>query len=386
MDIQWLEQDLTVIINGQPALLLPKEYVLLQFLYRNRGQVFSREQLLDQVWPMEFPVERTVDDHIYRLRKKLSGISGLSIKTVRGFGYSLTVQVSTATWLSTPTTGDAEMQETMLRLLGTYHKYGQGRSLLTLARQQDVLGYEMDPFYRVCVHFVEGDLAWLLFTEEVGLQERLYYLVVFYLFMGGGQAGERLAFCERVLDQKILAPAEHMELKILNILLLYALAGQPQKALDRLKLTHQVIADPNYESFVPVTAIAEMSVHLIAGTADEQVEAMCKSIDELLAAKPYLREIGQYHVAKGLWRLRQRAWREAERLLDEGLQVLEMSGFVPMRCYVLQQIVQFSEMFSSIPALRDKYAMLLHEEYERMDLPRLRQPLEELLRIAVSSL
>lgn len=51
--------------------LLAKEFALLQFLYERRGQAFSREQLLDRVWVLEYPVERTVDDHIYRLRKKL---------------------------------------------------------------------------------------------------------------------------------------------------------------------------------------------------------------------------------------------------------------------------------------------------------------------------
>lgn len=62
----------SVICGTDRVTLLAKEFALLRFLYDNRNQVFTREQLLDRVWPLEYPVERTVDDHIYRLRKSSS--------------------------------------------------------------------------------------------------------------------------------------------------------------------------------------------------------------------------------------------------------------------------------------------------------------------------
>lgn len=73
----------------------PTEFKLLQYLMQRTGRVFSREQLLDNVWGHDVYVdERTVDVHIGRLRKALKGKNkGQTklrdpIRTVRGAGYS----------------------------------------------------------------------------------------------------------------------------------------------------------------------------------------------------------------------------------------------------------------------------------------------------------
>ncbi|WP_027340604.1 response regulator transcription factor [Halonatronum saccharophilum] len=61
-----------VILKGKVLDLAPKEYDLLSFLAKNEKQVFSREQLLNQVWGFDFIGDiRTVDTHIKRLRKKI---------------------------------------------------------------------------------------------------------------------------------------------------------------------------------------------------------------------------------------------------------------------------------------------------------------------------
>lgn len=72
--------------------------------------------------------------------------------------------------------------------------------MLTLARQQDVLGYEMDPFYSIYIHFVQGDLEWLLNTEEVEIEERFYSLMICYIFLGDPK--KKLEFCELVLEKR----------------------------------------------------------------------------------------------------------------------------------------------------------------------------------------
>lgn len=76
--------------------LTPKEYELLYYLARSPDKVFSREELLKDVWNYEFFGDlRTVDTHIKRLREKLSKISNDSAKmisTVWGVGYKLEVQ------------------------------------------------------------------------------------------------------------------------------------------------------------------------------------------------------------------------------------------------------------------------------------------------------
>lgn len=376
MSLELNEREYKVSAEGITIELFPKEFTLFQFLYNNRGRTFSREQLLDKVWPLEYPVERTVDDHIYRLRKKLGGLQGLEIKTVRGFGYSLTIQEISAT-MTNPTIYDAEMQETMREVFKKYHQYGQGRAMLTLARQQDVLGYAMDPFYLIYIHFVQVDLDWLMNTDEVGVEDRFYFLLLCYIFLGDPK--NKLDFCERVLEKKILLPPQHKEMEILNILELYTLAGQPEKALERLKLTYQVIKGPEYENFIPITAITEMFVHLWMGTEDQELERMAKAMEVLLLEKPFLREIGNYKVVKGLWLLRRKALREAELLIDEGLEVLEMSGVMPMRIAALNRIVNYCNEFPPKAAFYRKYMVMFEREKEERGLHLLEQSFEPVL-------
>lgn len=77
--------------NGEKLILTLKEYELLVFLAKHRGQVLTRDQLLDQIWGFDYYGEtRTVDVHIRYLRKKIEEQSEDGkkyIETVRGVGY-----------------------------------------------------------------------------------------------------------------------------------------------------------------------------------------------------------------------------------------------------------------------------------------------------------
>jgi two-component system phosphate regulon response regulator PhoB len=74
-------------ISGAPTQLRPLEYKLLQLLVSDPGRVFSREELLEQVWEMRGDINtRTVDVHVRRLRVSL-GVAAEVIETVHGFGY-----------------------------------------------------------------------------------------------------------------------------------------------------------------------------------------------------------------------------------------------------------------------------------------------------------
>jgi two-component system phosphate regulon response regulator PhoB len=77
--------------NGRDVHLGPTEFRLLRHLLEHQGRVFSREQLLDQVWGQDAYVEpRTVDVHIRRLRKALTIDEAADlIRTVRSAGYAL---------------------------------------------------------------------------------------------------------------------------------------------------------------------------------------------------------------------------------------------------------------------------------------------------------
>ncbi len=81
-----------VTIEGKPISLTSTEFNLLRFLAQHRGKVFTRNQLLDNVWKDEtFVIDRTVDVHIRSLRKKLGSAANL-IETVRGVGYRLAMR------------------------------------------------------------------------------------------------------------------------------------------------------------------------------------------------------------------------------------------------------------------------------------------------------
>ena len=77
--------------GGRDVHLGPTEFRLLDYFMQHPGRVFSREQLLNAVWGSDVYVEtRTVDVHIGRLRRALSGHEGADpIRTVRSAGYAL---------------------------------------------------------------------------------------------------------------------------------------------------------------------------------------------------------------------------------------------------------------------------------------------------------
>ncbi|MBA2941146.1 response regulator transcription factor [Paenibacillus sp. CGMCC 1.16610] len=78
--------------NNELIDLTPKEYDLMMTLYQSKGKIFTRTELLDQVWGYDFAGDtRTVDTHIQRLRKKLQ-LSDL-ITTVFSIGYKFEKQV-----------------------------------------------------------------------------------------------------------------------------------------------------------------------------------------------------------------------------------------------------------------------------------------------------
>jgi DNA-binding response OmpR family regulator len=76
--------------KGTPVKLSPKEFDLLAFLIRHRGQVFNREKLVEKVWGYDYGgTARTVDVHIRSLRRKIeeNPVKPVRLVTVHSFGY-----------------------------------------------------------------------------------------------------------------------------------------------------------------------------------------------------------------------------------------------------------------------------------------------------------
>ncbi len=84
-------------VNGKPVDTPPKEMELIFHLASNPNRVYTRDQLLDEVWGFEYYGDsRTVDVHVKRLREKLDGVSPQwTLKTVWGVGYKFEVKEQT---------------------------------------------------------------------------------------------------------------------------------------------------------------------------------------------------------------------------------------------------------------------------------------------------
>ena len=83
----------SVMYNGHPIDMPPKELELLYFLAASPNQVFTREQLLDHIWGYEYIGDtRTVDVHIKRLREKIRDDENWALSTVWGIGYKFEVK------------------------------------------------------------------------------------------------------------------------------------------------------------------------------------------------------------------------------------------------------------------------------------------------------
>ena len=79
---------MTVSHDGRTDSLPPKEFLLLFKLLSYQGKIFTRRQLMDEIWDMESESdERTVDVHINRLRDRFKDNADFDIVTVRGLGY-----------------------------------------------------------------------------------------------------------------------------------------------------------------------------------------------------------------------------------------------------------------------------------------------------------
>jgi len=88
-----LDRQTYKVMRGAESISLPlKEFELLYKLAETPGQVYTREQLIDQVWGLDFTGDnRTIDVHIKRLRERFATSTEFQIETVRGLGYRLEV-------------------------------------------------------------------------------------------------------------------------------------------------------------------------------------------------------------------------------------------------------------------------------------------------------
>jgi DNA-binding response OmpR family regulator len=84
-------QSQTILLNGEPCSLTSKDFELAWYMFRHKGKLLSRDQLLRDVWGVSGLNTRTVDVHVSRIRKRLdiAPAQGFRIKTIYQHGYRL---------------------------------------------------------------------------------------------------------------------------------------------------------------------------------------------------------------------------------------------------------------------------------------------------------
>jgi DNA-binding response OmpR family regulator len=98
-DIQIMLDERRVLCKGQEISFTTKEYDLFSYLLIHQPKVFTREQLLNQVWGYDYIGDvRAIDDLVKRIRKKLAQVNSIvEIKTVWGYGYKISGPMQQAT-------------------------------------------------------------------------------------------------------------------------------------------------------------------------------------------------------------------------------------------------------------------------------------------------
>ena len=78
---------MTATVNGKDAQLTQKEFLLLFKLLSSLGKIFTRNELMEEIWGDTEKNDHTLNVHINRIREKLDGVTSIEIKSIRGLGY-----------------------------------------------------------------------------------------------------------------------------------------------------------------------------------------------------------------------------------------------------------------------------------------------------------
>jgi len=370
-EIEFDEVNLSMRWDGETIRLLPKEYALLQFFARNLNLVLTRDQLLDAVWGMDAPVDRTVDDHVYRLRKKLKKLGAyFSIETVRGIGYRFVHQETVD---ENPLQGSEQVDQEIRQLWDQYLRFGQGKAITVLAEHRDILGFKVDTAAQIYFHFMRGDFAWVVASQDQPLWEKVFYLLHIYHNVHFN-VRKTLRFFELALDN-VKLPQRHREELKLNIIGLLIEAGEltvARMALDELYASGYVD-----EGILLFFRLSELILEFIENPGE--LAAKMSYYEELLAAHAYRRESGLFKIVRGLWRLSEGDKRQGEPDIKNGLRTLHTSGFFPHYLQGIRMIMLFVDKPWFDQRIAAGYRKLWGSLSKEYDFPMLEAKTEEIL-------
>lgn len=363
------DDDFSVNYRGKTITLLPKEFELLHFLYRNRNQVFSRTHLLDAVWTMSDSYERTVDDHVYRLRKRLYGLKGIRIETIRGRGYRLILEDTR--WEKNPMARDEQFQAGIDMLFQRYILYGQGKGLLFLKQHYDQIDVEMASSKKLFMHFITGQFRDLLEIEGVSFWEKAFYLLYLYSIIQF-DAGKALSFYIRALKQSQLPPRHQREVEDYSTLRLLIDTDQKEVVRRKIQQLRSDCPNPLY--------LCNLEIYLTL-SAGEASKFKIREGEILYSEYPYLREQGRFLLLKGLWSWNIGDEKVAKQLFDEGLNLLKTSEIVPSLIQGVHDVLTLVP--EGADNIREMFTHLWEELFKQYRLGELALKLERVLNRAL---
>jgi len=364
----------TASFRGDVVALLPKEFQLLEFLYRNNGRTFRRDELLDAVWPLEAPTDRTVDDHVYRLRKKLSRWrEAFDIETVRGAGYRMVRREAPDARTAHPLLGDPEHAERMRALLDAQLQYGRGDALLALAKQPELFGFAIEGWFRLYVMFMEGRYRELV-ADPAPFEEKAFFLL--HLFHAAKPEASR-PYVEEAIRRNGLPAVLQFELERITLASMLMDWGEPEAADRKLEEALQSAEAENDTDILPFLWNMRLEFQLLQGRWQEAAR-YAAALERRYERHPFQREEGRFYVMKGLLRFRDEpgpsiGW------IDRGLATLRASRFRPHYGSALDLLIGIAAR-ERWPRLVARYGPDRERYRADTGLDELTRPIEEELR------
>ncbi|MFD2680953.1 winged helix-turn-helix domain-containing protein [Bacillus seohaeanensis] len=358
-DIKLFSDDYIVKYRSEEIQLLRKEFQLFECLFRNPSRVFTRAELLELVWAQEDPTDRTIDDHIYRVRKKLTPISPLiSIETLRGIGYRLKIRKQEDV---SPLNQDDEVSSSMNMLFHKYQLYGQGDALKLLVENQSVFGFELNLQSRLYINFMNGNFRWIAEATEISFWDRCFYLLHIYSYIAQDKNKCLDYFKRALLSDKV--PEEHQfEMEWLNQVTLLAFTGKWEEAKDHLKQSVRVIHEKKVEGFIPNLYFIELYLIFLQKDS-EWAKKRLKEIERELESYPFSREQASFMVIKGIESLYNGDEAQAKHFFDTSLDQFIDARYIPGLFISLNIIIFFISDYGEYYELHQIYKKRL-KRYE----------------------
>ncbi|GAB3807994.1 winged helix-turn-helix domain-containing protein [Virgibacillus kimchii] len=346
-------EDFAVTLEGNQVTLLRKEFFLLQFLYENKGRVFSREELLDACWPMEEPTDRTVDDHIYRLRKKLFPFRDkVMIKTVKGVGYTLKLENSAN---ESPIPVPEEISRQANELMATYYKYGQGKAVKELITNK-TLGFPTDEKQETVIVWLQSDFESLL--KKLDGTKHIFVPLLLYGFVES-DTKTVISVQERVLQKNILSEKDRMDITCVSLALLYLKINKPAHSMQLIQEELDAISSPEH-GFFPFLHIMKTIILFYDNKMDE-VEKGFNEAENVLIRFPFLKEQAALKMMRGLFLIEKGKEKMGKHTIDQAIRMVHQSNHT----YYFLLIYQVLELL--LPKAGTKKELIHHYKKEATD-------------------